>query len=94
MYPISGIQPARTSRRPFILFLLGALLFIAIVTMALFYGISRPQTAAIETQERGAVEQCWRSSRSLSPSSASRRFQEDACREMQAQFRGKFGHGQ
>jgi hypothetical protein len=42
-------------------------LFVVIVTMALIYGVLRPQTAAIETQERRAVGQCWRSSRSLSP---------------------------
>jgi hypothetical protein len=94
MHTTSSIQPVSTSRRPFMVFLLGAGLFVAVVTMALFYGVSRPQTAAIETQERRAVEQCWRSSRPLSPSSASRRFQEDACREMQAQFRDKFGHVQ
>jgi hypothetical protein len=81
---------ATSGRRPFILFLVGGALFIAAIMAALAYGMSRPRTAAGEAQERLAVNQCWRSTQDLAQSSSPRRLQEDACREMQTQFRGKY----
>lgn len=83
---------ATTSRRPFAVFLIGAALFVAAVMAVLSYGMSRPRTAAGEAQERLAVYRCWRSTQDPAQSSSSRRFQEDACREMEAQFRGKYPH--
>ncbi len=92
MHHVSDVRLPSTGRRPFLLFLLGAGLFVTAVTIVLFYSISRPQTATIEAQERQAVDQCWSSSRSLTMSSASRRFQTDACREMEVQLQRKYGH--
>lgn len=90
----SSVDPASArDRRPFLAFLLAAGLFVAAVTAALAYGVSRPRTAASEAQERLAVDRCWPGSRDATQSASSRRFQQDACREMEAQFRSKFGAG-
>ncbi|MGF6986263.1 hypothetical protein QFZ99_005804 [Paraburkholderia atlantica] len=91
--PQDPLHLASISKRPFAYFLLCAGLFVTAVTAALLYGVSRPQTPVIEEQERLAVDQCWRSSQDSTQSRPSRRFQEDACREMEAQFRSKFRHG-
>jgi hypothetical protein len=83
---------AAQSRRSFMLFLFGAALFVAAITAALCYGVSRPQTVAIEAQERLAIDQCWRSSQAPGQSPSSRRFQQDACHEMETQYGSKYEH--
>jgi hypothetical protein len=86
----NGFTPS--SKRPLFLLMAGSALFIVVVMAALAYGMSRPRTAAGEVQERLAVEQCWHSALDPAQSGSSRRFQEDACREMESQFHGKYPH--
>jgi hypothetical protein len=92
MSSIPDAQRTTASRRPFLLFLLGAALFVTAVIAVLYYGMSRPQTPDIEAGERIAIDRCWSSTRDPAQSTSSRRFQEDACREMEAQFRSKYPH--
>ncbi len=90
----SSLDTRRTTanRRSLLMFLAGTALFAAAVTAVLSYGMSRPRTAAGEAQERLAVDQCWRSAQDPAQPSSARRVQEDACREMETQFRGKYLH--
>lgn len=80
------------NRQQFLLFLLGAMLLVALILGIFVYGISRPQTAAVEAGERHAIDECRRRSEDLTQSSPSRSFQEDSCREMEKQFQVKFQH--
>jgi hypothetical protein len=85
-------QHAAASRRKLALLLLGAMIVVALLLAAFAYGIMRPKTADVEFGERRAVEQCWQDSKDLAQSRPSRMFQEEACREMEKQFRLKFEH--
>lgn len=80
------------SRQQFLLLLLSAILLVALILGVLVYGISRPQTAAVQAGERRAIDECRRRSEDLAQSSPSRSFQEDSCREMEKQFQLKFQH--
>jgi hypothetical protein len=78
------------AQRKFRRLLLLGVLFVALLTAALCYGVSRPHNADIEGQERNAVEQCQLRSNDPSASSVSRSIQAEACREMAKQFTSKF----
>ncbi|UEC01721.1 hypothetical protein [Burkholderia vietnamiensis] len=78
------------ARRKFRRLLLLGILFVALLTLAFCYGVSRPHDADTEAQERNAVEQCRRRSNDPATPALSRSFQAEACREMAKQFTSKF----
>lgn len=82
-------QSARTKRQ-FLYLITGCALFVVLSLGALVYGVSRPQTDGEQEGERDAIRKCRLRSESVAMAPTSRRFQVEACQEMEKQFRSKF----
>jgi uncharacterized protein YpmS len=72
------------------------LIILGLAFIALFYGviiytITREQTAEMQANELSAIRACWVKSKDSSSAATSRAFAADGCREMEKQFRIKYG---
>ncbi|SDE86077.1 hypothetical protein [Phytopseudomonas seleniipraecipitans] len=67
------------------------LAFIVLVFGIIIYSITREQTADIQANELGAIQTCWDKANDPSATLTSRSFATDSCKEMEKQFRIKYG---
>ncbi|TBU96367.1 hypothetical protein [Phytopseudomonas dryadis] len=72
------------------LILLG-IAFIVLVFGIIIYSITRDQTAEVQANEVRAIQACWVKANDPSATPTSRAFATDSCKEMEKQFRIKYG---
>lgn len=65
--------------------------FIVLVFGIIIYAITREQTADVQANELGAIQACWDKANDPSATPTSRAFATDSCKEMEKQFRIKYG---
>ncbi|WP_131542709.1 hypothetical protein [Paraburkholderia hospita] len=87
---VKDSQPAAKNNARFLVVLTACALFIVLILGVLAYGVSRPQTATLKTNEGQAVAQCWRRNGDSTQTALFRKLQTDACQEMEEQFHKKF----
>jgi len=71
--------------------ILAGLGFIALVFGVIIYSITREQTPQIEANELAAIQACWKRVEDPALAATTRSFGTDGCKEMEKQFRIKFG---
>ncbi|QLF93454.1 hypothetical protein HW090_09690 [Pseudomonas sp. ABC1] len=74
------------SRRGCLGLLLIGLAFIVLVYTVIIYIMTKPQDEVTEANERQAIELCWQRAEDTE-----RSFTRDSCKEMEKQFKRKFG---
>ena len=85
-------EQADTGKRGGCLWLtLLGLAFIALVFGIIIYAITREQTADIQANELAAIQACWVKANDPTAKPTSRSFATDSCKEMEKQFRIKYG---
>ena len=70
---------------------LAGLAFGALVFGIIIYVITREQTADIQANELSAIQACWVNANDPTAKPTSRLFATDSCKEMEKQFRIKYG---
>ncbi len=65
--------------------------FIVLVFGIIIFAITREQTADVQANEQRAIQACWVKANDPSATPTSRAFATDSCKEMEKQFRIKYG---
>jgi uncharacterized membrane protein len=87
-------QPVDSGKRSGCLWLiLAGLAFIVLVFGIIIYAITRDQNAAVQVNERNAIRACWVKANDATATPTSRAFATESCKEMEKQYRLKFGLG-
>lgn len=87
----SSEQPDTGGRGGCLWLTLLGLAFIVLVFGIIIYSITREQTADIQANELGAIKACWVKANDPGATPTSRAFATDSCKEMEKQFRIKYG---
>ncbi|WP_437881326.1 hypothetical protein [Pseudomonas sp. LRF_L74] len=71
--------------------ILAGLAFIVLVFAIIIYAITRDKTPEVEANEQAAITACWARANDPDVAQTSRAFATDSCKEMEKQFKIKFG---
>ncbi|MBB3101938.1 hypothetical protein [Azomonas macrocytogenes] len=86
-------QPkAITTKAGCLWLMLAGLGFIVLMYGSFIFFLTRPSTAENEANELNAIERCWENAGSETRTLPGRQFANDSCKEMEKQFKIKFGH--